>query len=838
MALLGNLKGSAQVFQDTEFYNGAILQSLRLSVGSNYKLDRQMVTPTSVTGTICTASWWMKKSAHGTIQSFIQCRDNQASGNYAAYWSYDTSFGSTGDHHAFRNEVDSLHVGTDTSVVPYRDASGWYHVVIRYDSTQSTAADRIRIYKNGTLQNSNFATTTYPSQNHVDTFWNNAGEHLILFGNGEDSGDSFDGYIAEFNWIDGQSLAPETFGELKNGVWIPKKITLSTSDYGLNGSRYTFADSSDIGKDTSGVGNDLDRVSNLSAHDVVPDSPENNFATLNPLTAPGGSLEYLEGSLKITRGSVDAYSLAMSTLAVKTGKWYAEMRPQGTITSNNHMVGVCITNVKDQSSGDPYLENGQINYVALGNGHVDDGGSINASTFSGSTSFGAGDIVGVALDLDSGTRTVKFYKNNSLVNISSYGNLSSEFDNEHIAFMSILFGTNTCVWNFGQDSTFSGQISAGGNTDGNGIGDFAYSPPSGHLALCTANLPEPTIGPNSATQADDHFNTVLYTGDGSGQSITGVNFQPDWVWIKSRSHASSHVLTDSSRGVTKSLFSDTTDAETTLSGGVTAFGTDGFTLGSEGTVNTSSRTYVGWNWKANGGTTSSNSDGSQTTTVQANTTAGFSIVTYTGTGSTDTFGHGLGAVPKWFFTKTRSTTGDWIVYHGANTSAPQTDFLKLNETNATEDLNTMYNDTAPTSTVFTLSTNGDVNTSGRTQVGYCFAEVEGYSKFGSYTGNDATNGAFIYTGFSPAWVMLKYVSGSAGGTKNWIMYDNKRSSINLNDNTIYANASDAETADSSFDIDLLSNGFKLRNAEGPVNNAAEYIYMAFAEAPFKYANAK
>ena len=196
-------------------------------------------------------------------------------------------------------------------------------------------------------------------------------------------------------------------------------------------------------------------------------------------------------------------------------------------------------------------------------------------------------------------------------------------------------------------------------------------------------------------------------------------------------------------------------------------------------------------------------------------------------------------MPKWFFTKTRSTTGDWIVYHGANTSAPETDFLKLNETNATEDLNTMYNDTAPTSTVFTLSTNGDVNTSGRTQVGYCFAEVEGYSKFGSYTGNDATNGAFIYTGFSPAWVMLKYVSGSAGGTKNWIMYDNKRSSINLNDNTIYANASDAETADSSFDIDFLSNGFKLRSGDVYENGSAELlIYAAFAEQPFKYANAK
>ena len=211
--------------QSTGFYNGVINQSLRLRVDANYKLDRQMVTPTSVTGTICPASWWMKKAARGTVQSFIQCRDNQSSGEYAAYWTYAGDDSGT-DHHAFRSGgADSILIGVPNTIYPYDDPAAWYHVVIRFDSTQSTAADRIRIYKNGQLQNSLFTATDYPTQNEVEQFWNNAGEHLILFGNGEDSGDSFDGYIAEFNWVDGQSLAPETFGESKNGIWIPKKIT-------------------------------------------------------------------------------------------------------------------------------------------------------------------------------------------------------------------------------------------------------------------------------------------------------------------------------------------------------------------------------------------------------------------------------------------------------------------------------------------------------------------------------------------------------------------------------------------------------------------------------------
>jgi len=849
VALLGNLTGSSQFFNNTEFYNGVIGQSLRLSVGSDYKLDRQMVTPTSVTGTICTASWWMKKSAHGTVQSFIQCRDNQASGNYSAYWTYDGGF-SGSDHHSFRNETDSLHVGTNTSVVPYRDPSGWYHVVIRYDSTQGTAADRIRIYKNGTLQNSTFTTTTYPSQNHVDTFWNNAGEHLILFGNGEDSGDSFDGYIAEFNWVDGQSLAPETFGELKNGVWIPKKITLSTSDYGLNGSRYTFADSSDIGKDTSGVGNDLDRVSNLAASDVVLDSPENNFATINSLTKVyrnSGSITISEGNLQTASTNSGSGVYGHSTFGMATGKWYWEVLAK-TMGGSYGSIGIGNQNSRNNIATDA-SPNPSIGIF------YDMGGTRSPRAVnSGFTSYGASwaedDIIGIAFDADN--ESVNFYKNNSAQ--GAVGSILTQANGPYFAINGdAQNNTNyTFVNNFGQDSSFAGNKTAQGNTDGNGIGDFYYAPPSGYLALCTANLPEPTIGSNSATQADDHFNTVLYTGNGSSssatQDISGVGFKPDWLWIKRRNSSASHNLRDSSRGVLKHLQSDGSGSEDTESdAGVTAFLDDGFRLkgtnAGSGQVNANGGTFVAWNWKANGGTTSTNDDGAGTSTVQANTTAGFSIVTYTGS-SNETYGHGLDSAPEMILVKGRNIAHNWAVYHQGVQDGTANGFLELNTTSAIQTgsnprfLNGTTSTSQPTSTVFNVNhySGSSTNASNQsdTYVAYCFHSIEGYSKFGSYTGNSSSDGVFIYTGFRPAWFMVKVASGF---TNNWTIYDNKTTTHNPDDTYLLANGNGAEVTANA--IDFLSNGIKLRNSSQAENNSSgTYIYMAFAEAPFKYANAR
>jgi len=325
---------------------------------------------------------------------------------------------------------------------------------------------------------------------------------------------------------------------------------------------------------------------------------------------------------------------------------------------------------------------------------------------------------------------------------------------------------------------------------------------------------------------NEYFNTVLYTGTGATQSISGVNFKPDFVWIKRRNGAAGHMLQDVVRGSTERLRSDNTDAEITTATAVTSFDSDGFSLGAEGGVNTNTATYASWNFLA-GGTASSNTDGSITSSVSANTTSGFSIVSYTGTGSNATVGHGLGVAPSVIITKNRSTTSNWLVYHHKNTSAPQTDYLSLNLTSATADLNTPWNDTAPTSSVFSVGTASGSNGSGNDMIAYCFAEKKGFSKFGSYTGNGSTDGTFVYTGFKPAFIIAKV----SDGTGSWLMHDTTRDIDNPVIEDLYPNLSNAETGNTRYDI--LSNGFKLRNTFTNSNNSGStYIYMCFASNPF------
>ena len=332
----------------------------------------------------------------------------------------------------------------------------------------------------------------------------------------------------------------------------------------------------------------------------------------------------------------------------------------------------------------------------------------------------------------------------------------------------------------------------------------------------------------------EYFHTQIYAGDGNDdRSITNDanagNFSPDWLWLKNRSGTNSHALVDTTRGATKVLRSNANNAEETEANGIQAFETDGFQIGSGGLVNTNGNNYVTWQWKANGGTTSSNSDGSVTSTVQANTDAGFSILTYTGTGSGNTIGHGLGTTPAWIIAKVRSTTNNWGVWHqdlgGANK------YLKLNTTDSTITATDVWNNTLPTSTVFSTGAAGTTNDSGATYVAYCFAEKKGYSKFGKFRGNANADGPFIYTGFKPAWLMIKNI-GASGTGYHWYIWDNKRDNINVMDNTIHADESNAENTFDQ-DIDFLSNGFKLRGSGVGMNPSShDAIYFAFAEHPF------
>jgi len=348
---------------------------------------------------------------------------------------------------------------------------------------------------------------------------------------------------------------------------------------------------------------------------------------------------------------------------------------------------------------------------------------------------------------------------------------------------------------------------------------------------------------SSITKPTDYFKSVLYTGDDTaigsgGNAITGVGFQPDFVWIKRRtSDAAHHAWYDIVRGTTKQLSSSQTNAESTQSEGLTTLGTDGFTVGSLGRVNEGGGdTYVSWNWLA-GGSASSNSDGTISSTVSVNTTAGFSIVSWTGTGdgtpsSSGTLGHGLSSAPKMIIVKNRTDAANWPVYHAGNTSAPETEVIYLNATNATSDDNNFWNDTAPTSSVFTVAGDNGVNGNGDSMIAYVWSEKKGFSKFSNFVGNGNADGTFVYLGFRPAFVIVKRTDSSTNG--NWVMHDNKRAnSFNEIDARLFPNTNDTESSNGNGKIDFLSNGFKYRtSSDGQNGSGNEMIYMAFAENPF------
>ena len=337
-------------------------------------------------------------------------------------------------------------------------------------------------------------------------------------------------------------------------------------------------------------------------------------------------------------------------------------------------------------------------------------------------------------------------------------------------------------------------------------------------------------------KSTDYFNTVSYSGTGSAQSITGVGFRPDWLWIKHREDVSNHKLHDVIRGSTKVLGSNETSAEATVAQGVTSFDSDGFSLGTDASVNgTGAAGIVAWNWLAGGSQGSSNTDGSiNTTYTSVNTTAGFSIVSYTGNATSGaTIGHGLGAVPKMIITKNRDEGGgnqDWCVYHvsvGANKG------MFLNLSNSPDTNAKYFNDTTPTSSVFTVGNNLGTNGSGDNMIAYCFAEKTGYSKIGSYTGNGNADGTFVYTGFKPAWIMGKRYDN----TNNWYIFDSVRDPYNLTQRYLRADTNSAEINNSSKAIDIVSNGFKIKNSDGEFNaSGGTYLYMAFAEAPLVGSN--
>ena len=801
-----------------------LTNSLRFRSSASAYLNR---TPASA-GNRKTWTWssWVKRGTLGSQDDL-----------FAAYVGSGTT-----DNQYFNLFFDSSNTlrvsGYSTSYLTttqvFRDPSAWYHIMCVVDTTSATANNRIRLYVNGS-EITAFSTRNNPTLND-DLGINQAVQHQIgqnLFGS------YFDGYLEEINFIDGQALTPTSFGSFNalTGVWQPARYT---GTYGTNGFYLPFTDNSalttssnvGLGKDFSGNGNYW-TTNNISitagvTYDSMTDVPTltsattANYCVMNPLTT--GTTTTLSGAnLNLVQTSGSNVGNSRSTFAMQTGKWYFET----TLTANS--IGIypqlgIMTAFDGSRPNNDYPQagypSGSVNPTQSVIYMADGQKQTNGSSSSYGASFTNGDVIGIAIDSDNGA--IYFSKNGTFQN----SGVPTSGATKTGAALTWTGGTVEHVYSIAGYSNLSQSVNFGQRP-------FAYTPPTGFVALNTFNLPSSTI-----VAGNKQMDVSLYTGTGAlTQTATNSgSMQPDFVWIKDRSQSTRHVLTDSVRGVGKSLYSSTTDSEGTddSTGYLSAFNSNGFTVnrGSGGLgerVNYSGDAYVGWQWKA-GGTAVTNTAGSISAQVSANTTSGFSVVTYTGNNTSGaTVGHGLGVAPAMVICKNRSAgigSGAWPVWHKSLTSGSY--YLFLNTTAAQSNSNNNFT-SAPTSTVLNLGTSDTNNTA--TMVAYCFAQIAGYSAFGSYTGNGSTDGTFVFTGFRPRYVMIKRTDTS--GT-DWVLLDSSRDPTNVVDQYLAANLSDAEGVYANDKVDFLSNGFKQRGtASGQNASGGTYIYMAFAENPFK-----
>ena len=559
--------------------------------------------------------------------------------------------------------------------------------------------------------------------------------------------------------------------------------TANTQDqYGTNGFRLTFAQSNDLGDDTSGKGNDLTET-NLTTSDQTTDSPTQNFTTLNTLRK-GPNITLSEGNLKSTySGGSQSYGIA-SQKGVNSGKFYAECTVN---TRGSQLMFVCVWS-EDQylsvvGNDNPVFKNGGVGYRD-DTGNVDREDAINQTY--GAT-YTSGDVIGIALDANTGT--VWFSKNGTWQNSATASEIAAGTTTN-----SAVTGLNGSNYNKPSGNFILGTVSHSGHVSTWNFGQksFSYTPPTGFSALQQDNFSETDKG------------------------VSG------FVWAKSRDNTESHTMYDSSRGRQLQLSSNNTTAQNTQTDGLQKFLKGGYQCEDHERINQSGISYVGWNWVANTGTTASNTDGATSSTVQANTTAGFSIVEYTGTGGATSVGHGLSAAPEWMLFKDKGNSTNWRVYH--TSMGGITKYMLLNSSDAVATAS-MWG--SPTASAFIVGGTGyEVNESGNNYIAYCWHGVDGFSKFGGYTGNGNANGPYVFTGFKPAYFMSKRIDS----TSDWIIWDNARSKFNPCTERLIASSNGAE---GSASIDLLSNGIKIRNSDVSRNaSGGTYIYMAFAEHPF------
>jgi len=759
-----------------------ISRSVRTRSSASAYFNRTFGSPTS--STIWTWSGWVKRSLTSQYGALFTA---WSANSYSDY----TVIRFDGDQLVFK---DWNTVYRQTSQV-FLDFSAWYHIVVAIDTTQATAANRVKIYVNG-VQVTAFATSTDITQNS-DTSVNNTVIHTLGVNYFSSAPQYFiDGYMTDAYLIDGQQLTPSSFGATNatTGQWSPARYT---GTYGTNGFHLTFANTAStttLGYDTSGNSNNW-TTNNISLTAGSTYDSMNDVPTLTSATAANYCVWGLANkNVTLSNGNLAGTTtsgMVVGTIGVSSGKWYWECIPTDTTTQQLFgIISVFNTSLPNYVGGsaDSY------GYYAT------NGRAYNNSTSSAyGSSYTNNDVIGIALDLNAGT--LIFYKNNTSQGTAFTG-LSGTF-----APAAGDGATNAWVANFGQQP-------------------FVYTPPSGYLALNTYNLSAPTIA-----QGNKYMDASTYTGNGTSQSLT-LGFQPDFTWFKARNIGYSSILTNSVTGGSNYLVTSSTAAEAGGQSLVTSWTSTGVNIGSWIAVNESTITYVAWNWKA-GGTAVTNTQGTITSQVSVNLSSGFSIVTYTGNSLAGaTRGHGLNALPKMILIKGRAglyEVDNWHVYHA---SLPITQGLQLNSSAAAVTSSYFWNDTNPTTTVFSTNNGSSNNYSGQTYVAYCWSEVPGYSAFGSYTGNGSADGPFVYTGFRPTFVMIKATSA----TSDWWITDTTRNPSNIINYGIRANTSQAEVNDVGQNI--LSNGFKYKNDTGaPNQSGVTYIYAAFASVPFKYSNA-